>query len=333
MMSCKFNELQINMQNLPMYHVDGMEGISPVMGQLFHIVKYENAMERSLCQMKSATVPRVMLDRGMLRRDSTSNKLTNIQKPKTLSNPLPKSLVKVLPNPLYRSRSKENELPTWSADVIDIRDEPVPDAAELEREKEAARRAELRRVCIDIRTPQTYLEDLHVDKFINLVNLSGLPCRMISTLYAQNIAHYRRRPEEAHLEDVQIIFEGQPGQNVGHYICIHYRPNQIIYIYDSLNRGIISSRTQAILNIRYPGYLLHVFIRSKTMQPDFTSCGVFAIAYATALIFHENPATYPLLLGTIGDTTMTLRNHLASILQQNQLSMFPRDPYVCACAC
>lgn len=65
------------------------------------------------------------------------------------------------------------------------------------------------------------------------------------------------------------------------------------------------------------------FVEPRTLQPDLMSCGVFAIANATSIIFGVNPADYPLLLRDQGDRTMPLRQHLVQMLRTKQLALFP----------
>lgn len=121
---------------------------------------------------------------------------------------------------------------------------------------------------------------------------------MITVLGAQREEQYERTPEEAHLDDVQILFEGRFGpKSIGHYICIHYRANeQKVYVYDSLYSKKISQRSSNIIEKRFQSVKVE-FVRPRTLQPDGCSCGVFAAAYATTIILGENPAEYSLFLG------------------------------------
>lgn len=205
--------------------------------------------------------------------------------------------------------------------------------ADAIRARQASVAANFRQRCTEIRTPRFYLEDIHVDVFMSMVN-RNTAFDMITVLAMQSdwsLEHYERPPEEAHLDDVQILFEGLAGpQNLGHFICIHYRSEERkIYVYDSLYWQRISQNSLNILDIRYPGYSKPLqFVKPKTKQPDGISCGVFASAYATTIILNENPAEYRLLLGSDRDydTTLFLREHLADMLERNELSLFPRGP-------
>lgn len=66
------------------------------------------------------------------------------------------------------------------------------------------------------------------------------------------------------------------------------------------------------------------FVKPKEKQPDSKSCGVFAIAYATCILFGMDPAEYnPKLNPAHGDHSMNLRRHLADMLRNNRLQLFP----------
>lgn len=190
----------------------------------------------------------------------------------------------------------------------------------------ASNARDLRRVCRQIRTPQFYLEDTHIDAFITLANRNSV-YNMRSVLSAQQIAHYERNAANAQLDDVQILFEGLAGPNrLGHFVCIHYRAvERTVYLYDSLYWRKISKRSREILDTRFHENVRVEFVHPRTRQPDGISCGIFAIAYATAIILGRDPAAYPLFLGNdpYTDPTLLLRDHLAQMLQDDRLTLFP----------
>lgn len=99
---------------------------------------------------------------------------------------------------------------------------------------------------------------------------------------------------------------------------------------DDINnrRNQINAKTRSIINILYPHHTQQIVVRPKTTQIDLKSCGVFAIAHATTVLFGHNPANYPLKLGTSQapqsyDQSTDLRHHLANIIQNQQLELFP----------
>lgn len=226
-----------------------------------------------------------------------------------------------------RILSNNNEQQASSTPIIIDDDEPVA-AVTLARAREASIAAELRNICSHIRRRGTYLEDTHIDNFISLVNRDER-YNMITTLAAQRIEHYKRSSVEAMLDDVQIIFEGRAGpSNLGHYICIRYIADyRTIIVYDPLNSRNVSDRTRNILRTRFPGYNEQLeYAVPRTAQPDLISCGIFAVAYATTIILGEDPTVYPLLLGNSRqvDKTLQLRDHMAKMLEEGRLSLFPK---------
>lgn len=179
-------------------------------------------------------------------------------------------------------------------------------------------------ICNEIRTPEFYLEDYHIDAFISIAN-DNSQYDMITVLTVQIPELYTRRPGEDLNDDLQILFDGSGGPDcIGHFFCIHYRANEhTVYFYDSLHIKMLTARLQRVVDIRYPGCAVE-FVKPKTLQPDGFSCGVFAAAYATTIILGEDPAEYPLQLMGREDQTLELRNHMAKMLQENRLSLFPR---------
>lgn len=110
-----------------------------------------------------------------------------------------------------------------------------------------------------------------------------------------------------------------------HYIVAHSQGDRNdVEIYCSLNNYIHNEQRQLLQRI-YPNKIL----RSRkvlTRQPDYTSCGIFAIANATSIILGQSPRNYALLLNEDDiDHTMELRRHLAKIFRSEKIELFPRD--------
>lgn len=100
-----------------------------------------------------------------------------------------------------------------------------------------------------------------------------------------------------------------------------------MYIYDGLHRVCISNNSKLIIHIRYPNAKIE-FVLPATLQPDYCACGVFAAAYATAIILGGCPATQELALTRTRepsnrDPTTDLRYHLADIITNERLECFP----------
>lgn len=226
---------------------------------------------------------------------------------------------------LPQSPSLESQSTLKSSNVIYISGEQIT-VADSKKAKDASVAAQLKKNCREIRMPDILLEDKHIDTFIGMVR-SVSHWDMVTVLAMQKIDHYERKPEEVQLDDIQLLYEGEVGpNNVGHYICIHYRANERkIYVYDSQYRRRISDNSRAIIDRRFSKLTVN-FVEPRTKQPDYVSCGVFAIAYATTILLGQDPAEYPLLLGNglKKYKTVLLRDHLAKMIEENKLSLFPR---------
>lgn len=81
-----------------------------------------------------------------------------------------------------------------------------------------------------------------------------------------------------------------------------------------------------ILKYIYPGKKVK-FVRPATLQPDLTSCGVFAIAFATTIILGGNPENVNLQLIDGRDNTKILRDHIKNMFLNNQINLFPVQPF------
>lgn len=207
---------------------------------------------------------------------------------------------------------------------------------------ESSRMQNIILMCNEIKKEKFYLQDKHITAFINIANSSGRCIQpMAETLFVQQIDHYKYF-KTTETDGVQIIFQGRPGiKEIGHFICVHYVfSKQTVYIYDSLYNGCgyiddpshpqnqINAKTRNIINILYPHHKQRVVVRPRTTQMDLKSCGVFAIAYATTALFGYSPAKYQLKLGNSQaprnyDQSTDLRYHLANIIQNDQLQLFP----------
>ena len=59
-------------------------------------------------------------------------------------------------------------------------------------------------------------------------------------------------------------------------------------------------------------------------QPNVFSCGVFACAYAVALALNKSPNIHYILDRKSSDTTNILRQHLATLIRNEKIKMFPK---------
>lgn len=186
--------------------------------------------------------------------------------------------------------------------------------------------ANLTEIIEEITTPFSMLSDLAVDWFIvNMTNTKpNIPFNMTPVLYAQIPTKYKAVNDEK--DHLQIVLSGTAG-SVGHYILAHYIAKEnVVNIYDSLNDSHLASTARYILSRLYPGKKIK-FVKPTTKQPDGSSCGIFAIAYATTILLGEDPATYSFQLNNktsaVADRTMMLRRHVAKMYTSKKFELFP----------
>lgn len=142
---------------------------------------------------------------------------------------------------------------------------------------------------------------------------------------------YSKRDESRN--DIQILFKPNPKSKIGHYLCVYYNhQKKEVSIYDPLYfDGIeLHPKVRASLEILYPsvksgGGAKIVHVKPGTTQPDNVSCGFFSIAYATALIFGQDPKDIKFKLASSGDPVVYLRKHLEQIYLQRKITLFPTE--------
>ncbi|KYN07689.1 hypothetical protein ALC62_01337 [Cyphomyrmex costatus] len=99
-----------------------------------------------------------------------------------------------------------------------------------------------------------------------------------------------------------------------------------IFIYDSLNRKTLHNQHKQFLEKLFPTYDLKknpVKFPKVQHQPNYNDCGVFAIAFATSLLFNVKPET-------VTYEHRLMRLHLKKILETNLIEHFPQDPQLSA---
>lgn len=151
----------------------------------------------------------------------------------------------------------------------------------------------------------------------------------LGSIYYYNATDFYQQFSTTTKDDIQILSGGRLGHPnaVAHYICICYKHrHHIVYIYDSLYRLKLTKRHKEIIQKLYPAAITFKQKKAATLQQDSTSSGLFAIAYATALMKGLDPTTYPLKLNTTkgADQSSFMRQHLINILKTKKLTLFPR---------
>lgn len=132
-------------------------------------------------------------------------------------------------------------------------------------------------------------------------------------------------------DDVQILFRSFGYGVIGHWITIHYTAKSCtVVVYDSNNRereNYLCNNHREIIEIRYGAGTEIIFADPNPEQPDGTSCGVFAIAYATAILLGVRPTDFRLRLRPksvfVTDRAMELRMHLRDMFITGRFRLFP----------
>lgn len=179
----------------------------------------------------------------------------------------------------------------------------------------------------EVITPKGYLTDVSINFFIEIVNKKyNGTFEMLDVLLYQTPEFYKDFARSTK-DDVQILYMGPVNdvEAVGHYVCIFYKhAEQKVYVYDSKALGSLTDTQHQIVRDLYPSSKSIEFVEPKTKQPDDESCGVFSIAYATALILGEDPKTRSFALDKKSkDSSMSLREHVKKMFVFKDLIKFP----------
>lgn len=129
---------------------------------------------------------------------------------------------------------------------------------------------------------------------------------------------YNIQPVRLDQKYIQILFSGN--ENFGHWICIFYNEN-VIHVYDSSNNKGLHDDHKIYLNRLFPNAKnLKIVFEEVQNQGNNYDCGVFAIAFATALLNNQCPCT-------IRFERHEMRNHLLTLYTDFCLNMFPISHY------
>ena len=118
---------------------------------------------------------------------------------------------------------------------------------------------------------------------------------------------------------IQILHDGNL-----HWVCTSNisfdSPTDVsdINVYDSYNHGYITKMTKwqmaTFMFVELPE--MDTYIKSVQQQPNGVDCGVFAIAFATALAFGDDPTRKRF-------NVKKMRHHLRDCLKVKRMSPFP----------
>ena len=159
------------------------------------------------------------------------------------------------------------------------------------------------------------LTDNDINFFLKLLEKSSF-YQPVDTLLLNKLRRIPENPiDRKHL---QILYNRPLVGKVGHWICCYYDTENLT-IYDSLNSKRLKRDHRIFLEKLHP----HYFINKKTIYyPDVKSqsngadCGVFAIAFATTVLFGSDPSM-------INYDTSKLRQHLLNIFENRIIEEFP----------
>lgn len=190
-------------------------------------------------------------------------------------------------------------------------------ATKIEQPMEPFLKAKYDKAWEEIREGQLYYD--YVWEFMEIVN-NVTDFKMINPIMTPFDDEFKRADNETHLDDLQIFYGGD--ESSGHYTCTFYNALlNTVFVYD--NTTELCERIKYLFALRYPKAEIHEVV-PLTKQPDDDSCGIFSIAHATAIVFHHDPATVLLKIDhKLKNKTLSLREHLAKMLSQNRLEMFP----------
>ena len=170
-------------------------------------------------------------------------------------------------------------------------------------------------VILDVLPQNSLLNDASIDffQFIAEENFSFIFQPACYTAYYRYIKPCYSR------QDLQII----GGNRSGHWSCVYYDGSKLM-IYDSIcpaEYNFLHMETKRYIQWRYPNLTEDdILVQPVTRQPDIYSCGVYAIAFATAIALRDDPSQQK-----FSRDTENMRSHLITILRTRHLLPFPEQ--------
>ena len=166
------------------------------------------------------------------------------------------------------------------------------------------------------------LSDTHVDLFHSILR-SHSEFEPRSTLIVQHIV---KNPQSSRLRcidrNVRHLQLSHSCDDLckdcvnGHWICCYY-DTAAIFIYDSLNSRRLHVNNELFLKKLFPYFNeIPKYFKTVQNQNNGRDCGVLAMAFATSIVFQQNPSqiTYDL---------EKIRPHLYDMFERNTLIHFP----------
>ena len=114
------------------------------------------------------------------------------------------------------------------------------------------------------------------------------------------------------------------GSSTNHWRFAYY-DGALIHVYDTIPNytgGKLVKQEMNYVNKRYPTVVERdiIFEKITTIQPDGTSCGVYAAAHATHFILTGDPSNVAFSMNV-----SLMRKHLLKLLKKRELSEFPME--------
>lgn len=155
------------------------------------------------------------------------------------------------------------------------------------------------------------LNDNHILEFNNILKIYTR-FNMQSTINFQRLSNIQSINRNN--EYLQILFSGNNSN--GHWICLYYNDN-IIHIYDSINKKDLDDDHKIVINRLFPNKNnLRITFEQVQNQTNSYDCGIFAIAFAVAIVFNICPCSVEFDISK-------MRQHLYSMYDTFNLSFFP----------
>jgi len=154
------------------------------------------------------------------------------------------------------------------------------------------------------------LSDETLDQFLRIVRETSC----FETQSVQYLQHPQLITASNSDKSLQII----GGNCTNHWRCIYYDGSKL-HVYDSIpgcTYKALVKEEKNYIHKRFPQLNVSDIIFEKVhRQPDSTSCGIYAIAFATTITLGEKYL----------NDVQRMRNHLMSIINRKELLPFPRQ--------
>ena len=160
---------------------------------------------------------------------------------------------------------------------------------------------------------QSKLNDESLDRFLHII-------RETSCFETQSV-QYLEFPDMITASNSDNSLQIIGGNCTDHWRCIFYDGLKL-HVYDSLPNCTyekLAQKEKDYIRKRYPTINVSDIIFEKVQsQPDSTCCGIYAAAFATAVVLGKNPCE-----DKYSNDVKLMRCHFMNIIETNKLSLFP----------